>query len=467
MPWDNKLSIVGIGPGDPGLRTLRAEETIRAADFVVGYRPYLDLISDLLPGKRVFSSGMGREVDRVKAALDFLEEGNVALISSGDPNVYGMAGLGLEMAGEAEGSVEIVPGVTSFTAAACRAGLVFREAVAVISLSDLLTPWTAIEDRLRAAAELHLPVALYNPRSKKRDWQLLRALEILGLNRVALVAKNVGRPGEELIWTGSDRLQEDVDLRERIDMNSLLILCGRGAWRGSVASGAKINVVGIGPGGSGELTREAEQLLRRSVRIFAAGRYLQTAKEISPAELISHQGPFPERMRARFLEARETAIQDKTASILTGGDPSLFSSAWRVLEMAEKELPVHMCPGVSAFGALGASAGAPLVNDFVLLNEAGAGDLSRLANAGFGAVIYNARGHEIRPLLEEIDPLRPCALGRDVTRASQEMMVMKAGDLAEANPSGHRYTLLVASAGSFLQGGRIIVRRGYENKYSY
>jgi precorrin-3B C17-methyltransferase len=464
---ENKLSIVGIGPGDPGLRTLRAEEAIKTADFVVGYRPYLDLISDLLPEKQVFSSGMGREVERVKAALDFLEEGNVALVSSGDPNVYAMAGLGLEMAADAPENAEIVPGVTSFTAAACRSGLVFREAVAVISLSDLLTPWSAIEERLKAAAELHLPVALYNPRSKKRDWQLLRALEILGLERETLVAKNVGRPGEELSWTMARRLQEDLELRERVDMNTLLILSGRGTWRGSVASRAGINVVGIGPGSRNEITREADGLLRSSARIFAAGRYLQMAKEISPSELISHQGPFPERMRARFQEARATVLQKKTASILTGGDPSLFSSAWRILKMAGEMEAIHLSPGVSAFSAVAARAGAPLVNDFVLLNETKANDLSRLGKAGFGAVIYNARGHEIRPLLEGIDPLRPCALARDVSRAGEEILVMTAGDLAEANPSGYRYTLLVASAGSFLQEGRIVARRGYENKYSY
>ena len=149
------------------------------ADFVVGYRPYLELIRDLLPGKKVFSSSMGKEVDRVRAAVDLLEEGSVALVSSGDPNVYGMAGLGLEMAPQ-PGRVEIVPGVTSFTAAACRAGLAFRECVAVISLSDLLTPWQDIEGRLRLAAESEMPVALYNPRSKRRDWQLIRALDICG-----------------------------------------------------------------------------------------------------------------------------------------------------------------------------------------------------------------------------------------------------------------------------------------------
>ena len=189
----HRLSIVGIGPGSPRLRTAAATQAIRSADFVVGYRPYLELISDLLPGKQVFSSSMGKEVDRVATAVDLLEKGSVALVSSGDPNVYGMAGLGLELA-EQPSAVEIVPGVTSFTAASCRAGLAFRECVAVISLSDLLTPWQQIEGRLRLAAETQMPVALYNPKSKRRDWQLLRALDICG-PRDVLVAKNVGRDG--------------------------------------------------------------------------------------------------------------------------------------------------------------------------------------------------------------------------------------------------------------------------------
>jgi len=177
MHPEGRLSIVGIGPGEASLRTLAAVDAIRGADYVVGYRPYLKLIEDLLPGKEVYSSGMRGEVDRVRAALDLLDRGSVALVSSGDANVYGMAGLGLEMA-EHPAEVEVVPGVTSFTAAACRAGLLFRECVAVISLSDLLTPWEGIEGRLRQAADHGMPVALYNPQSKRRDWQLLRALDI-------------------------------------------------------------------------------------------------------------------------------------------------------------------------------------------------------------------------------------------------------------------------------------------------
>ena len=192
MPSVNKLSIVGIGPGSPRLRTIAATRAIGSADYVVGYKPYLDLIGDLLPGKQVFSSCMGREVDRVAAAVDLLEKGSVALVSSGDPNVYGMAGLGLELA-KKPSAVEIVPGVTSFTAAACLAGLAFRECVAVISLSDLLTPWQQIEGRLRLAAETAMPVALYNPRSLRRDWQLLRALEICGSREVLVAKTSVAR----------------------------------------------------------------------------------------------------------------------------------------------------------------------------------------------------------------------------------------------------------------------------------
>ncbi len=93
-----KLSIVGIGPGDRYKMTFQAAKAIQSADFVIGYEPYLELIGDLLRGKQVISSSMGKEVDRAKTAVDLLNEGSVALVSSGDPNIYGMAGLGLEIA---------------------------------------------------------------------------------------------------------------------------------------------------------------------------------------------------------------------------------------------------------------------------------------------------------------------------------------------------------------------------------
>ena len=253
---DNRLSIVGIGPGSQKLRTAAASRAILSADYVVGYRPYLELICDLLPGKKVFSSGMGGEVERVRTAIDLQEQGRVALVSSGDPNVYGMAGLGLEMA-EKPSEVEIVPAVTSFTAASCQAGLFFRECVCAISLSDLLTPWNEIEGRLQLAAEMQMPLAIYNPKSRRRDWQLLRALDISG-EREIIIAKDVGRDGEQIFLTSSQSLIEDESLREAINMTTLVIILGRGTFRGQAENKAAINLVGIGPGSSESMTAEAK-----------------------------------------------------------------------------------------------------------------------------------------------------------------------------------------------------------------
>lgn len=460
----HRLSIVGIGPGSPELRTAAAKEAIVSADFVVGYRPYLDLIEDLLPGKRVFSSGMGREVDRVRMALDLLEEGSVALVSSGDPNVYGMAGLGLEMA-ERPSEVKIVPAVTAFTAASCRAGLLFRESVCAISLSDLLTPWSEIEARLRLAAEMNLPIALYNPKSRRRDWQLLKALEICG-SREALLARDIGRAGEETVFTSSDRLAEEEELRESINMTTLVILLGQGTFRGQASEKAAINLVGIGPGQASNLTQEARSILAGSEKVFGAERYLRSINGVTAARKVTHDGPCPQRMAARYDEASAVADKGGQAAILTGGDPSIFSSGWRILDRADK--PIHVSPGVSAFSCVAARAGAPLVGDFALLSSGREPEkASLLARSGFAVVVYNLKAEEIAPILESVHPGLPVVLARDVDRAGERAMILTAGDLLDARPSGFRFTLILASRSSHIRDGRIITRRGYENKYSY
>lgn len=473
MPSGNrsshKLSIVGIGPGIRKHMTFQAARAVQSADYVVGYKPYLELIDDLLEKKQVISSSMGKEVERAKTAVDLLNDGSVALVSSGDPNIYGMAGLGLELSSAKEdiGEVEVVPGVTSFAAAACRAGIVFRESIAVISLSDLLTPWSAIEKRLLLAADYRMPTAIYNPRSRRRDWQLKRAMEIYGPDTDVLVAKNVARLGEELHWTKAGTLSNLEERVEGIDMFTVLILDGAGMVKGNVSSQSRINIVGIGPGSSDKLTYEAEGLLKGSAKIFGASRYLQAINGLSPGEKIIHEGSYSQRMALRFVEAKAASERGMQTSILTGGDPSIFSSAWRIFEEAG-DCCLHICPGVSAFSAVAARAGAPLVNDFVLLSgQVDPSRIKRLVGAGFGMVFYNLAGGDLSAILAEIDTNRPCVLAKDVARNKENFLVMDASELMETRPNGFRFTLLVASADSYIKDGRIITRRGYQTKYSY
>lgn len=181
------LSVVGLGPGAPAHRTMAAATAVRAAEIVIGYRPYLEQVGDLLCASQVVEpSPIGDEVVRARRALEEAANGRrVALVCSGDAGVYAMASLVLELAADvAPGvEVEVVPGVTAALAAASLLGAPLGHDHAVVSLSDLLTPWEVIERRLRAAGEADLVVALYNPRSGARTWQLRAALDILGAYR--------------------------------------------------------------------------------------------------------------------------------------------------------------------------------------------------------------------------------------------------------------------------------------------
>ena len=177
------LSVVGLGPGDARQRTPAAESAVRRAQVVVGYGPYLDQCADLLgPHHEVVRSPIGDEVVRAKQAVAEAGAGRrVALVSSGDPGVYAMATLALEVAADSgdDLEVEVVPGVTAAHASAALLGAPLGHDHATISLSDLLTPWDAIEARLRAAGAADLVVALYNPRSAGRSWQLDAARRVL------------------------------------------------------------------------------------------------------------------------------------------------------------------------------------------------------------------------------------------------------------------------------------------------
>ncbi len=221
--------MVGIGPGGKLDRTLRAEAAVAASNVVVGYRRYLDLIADLTDGKELISSGMTREIDRCQAALDRAAQGDVvALVSSGDAGIYGMAGLAIELASGRKPpiAIEIVPGVTSATAVAARLGAPLMLDFACISLSDLLVPWETIRQRLEAVASADLVTALYNPRSKKRVSQLDEAAEIFRKHRGGSTPVGIGTA----VGTDEESMMiSDLDsfLSEHITMRSIVVIGNR------------------------------------------------------------------------------------------------------------------------------------------------------------------------------------------------------------------------------------------------
>ncbi|WP_226665295.1 precorrin-3B C(17)-methyltransferase [Metabacillus litoralis] len=181
-----KLLVIGFGPGSFEHMTNRAMEAIKESDYIIGYKTYVDLIKDLLTNQEIISTGMSEEVSRAQAAVRYAEEGKtVAVISSGDAGVYGMAGLVYEVLiekgwKEATGvSVEVIPGISAINSCASLLGAPVMHDACTISLSDHLTPWDLIEKRLEAAALADFVVTLYNPKSGRRTRQIQEAQRIL------------------------------------------------------------------------------------------------------------------------------------------------------------------------------------------------------------------------------------------------------------------------------------------------
>ncbi len=197
-----KLIVAGIGPGNPDQMTAACRTCLEEADVIVGYTGYIELVKSEFPGKTFLNTPMRQEVDRCRKALELASEGkDVCLVCSGDSGVYGMAGLVLELcAGYPDVSVEILPGVTAALSGAALLGAPLGHDFAVVSLSDLLTPWELIEERLRAASQADFAICLYNPASKKRRDHLQRACDILLEHRdpetVCGIARNIAREGE-------------------------------------------------------------------------------------------------------------------------------------------------------------------------------------------------------------------------------------------------------------------------------
>ena len=214
-----KIMLVGIGPGSHDHMTQRARDAIAEADVVVGYSTYIKLVADLLEGKEVIRKGMTEELDRAVNALECAQQGKkVALISSGDAGVYGMAGPTYEVLFQAgwtpasEIAVEVVPGASAINACAALVGAPLTHDFCSISLSDLLTPWPVIARRLDAVAAADFVVALYNPKSGRRTQQIVQAQQLFLRHRrpdtPVAVVKSAYRRRERIEFTTLDKMSD-------------------------------------------------------------------------------------------------------------------------------------------------------------------------------------------------------------------------------------------------------------------
>lgn len=214
-----KLVVIGTGPGNWDEITPRAKKAMEEADLLVGYQVYLDLIREYFPTKEMYSTPMTQEIQRCSYALEQANQGKVvAVLSSGDAGVYGMAGLVLELAEDfPEVKVEVIPGITAALSGAALLGAPLMSDFVVMSLSDLLTPWELIEKRLHGAGSGDFPLMIYNPGSKKRVDHLRKACEILlqyrSENTYCAMLRQIGRDEEEI------RILSLVELKEeQVDM---------------------------------------------------------------------------------------------------------------------------------------------------------------------------------------------------------------------------------------------------------
>ena len=199
----NLVYVVGLGPGNARFLTAQAQAALQAADVLCGYTVYIDLVRPLYPDKEVYTTGMTKEIDRCRWALETAQSGKtVALVCSGDAGVYGMASPLLELAQSYPAvTVEIVPGLTAALSGGAMLGAPLAHDFCVISLSDRLTPWAVIEKRLACAAAGDFSIALYNPSSRGRADYLQKAVHILlangkGPQTVCGIVRSIGRAGE-------------------------------------------------------------------------------------------------------------------------------------------------------------------------------------------------------------------------------------------------------------------------------
>ena len=229
---EGKLYIVGVGPGSHDHMTFRAKQVIEESDTIVGYTTYVNLVQDLIEGKEIHSYAMTQEVERAHQCIDLAKEGKiVSLVSSGDPGIYGMAGLIFEVLAESGWEpksglhVELIPGVSALNSCASIVGSPLMTDFAVCSMSDLMVPWEIIVKRVEAAAQGDFVLVIYNPKSKKRVHQLQDTRKILLKHRkpttpVAII-KEAYRESETVIITDLEHME---NYSEQLGMTSTVLV---------------------------------------------------------------------------------------------------------------------------------------------------------------------------------------------------------------------------------------------------
>lgn len=221
----SKLYVVGLGPGGVEQMTKRAYDALMACDVIAGYHVYVNLIKEDFAQKEFLSTGMRKEVDRCKLALEEALKGKtVTMISSGDAGVYGMAGIMYQVAADhPEVDIEVIPGITAACSGAAVLGAPLISDFCLISLSDLLTPWEKIAKRLDCASQADFCICLYNPSSVKRHDYLQKACDIMLQNQLgdvpAGIVRNIGREGESYELTTLAELRD-----KQVDMFSTVII---------------------------------------------------------------------------------------------------------------------------------------------------------------------------------------------------------------------------------------------------
>lgn len=215
-----KIYVIGIGPGDKEHISDKGKKALALSDVVIGYNTYIELIKDLINNKKIISSQMKKEIERCEIVFKEAEKGKiVALISSGDPGIYGMAGLMLEIMKNKNINIdiEIIPGISSINASASLLGAPIMHDFACISLSDLLTDWKLIKKRLISVSKTDFVICLLNPKSKLRTNQIKEAQKIFIKYKAPStpvgIVKNAMRKDQKVIVTTLDKmLEHDIDM---------------------------------------------------------------------------------------------------------------------------------------------------------------------------------------------------------------------------------------------------------------